>query len=287
MIDDLVRDLTGRSDVRRASAVERCAGLPEDLLLEITSRLLVQYHKQVAWRWVVFLMGAIGVVSFAYILEGNMLFAYGVFGMVIARHLQLTYRHTGRSLQGLLQNSEDKRLIPILLLKYSSTDGSGVWPQHVRVRDLGLTQLLPYVVQSDDEWWTHQMRARLAALLRSRKIDNSMTHGVLHALSEIGDNDAIHDLLPLTRLNHHHAKWPRDTQPVDDPMGVRKAAVHCVDAIRARVNIRLQQSILLRACATDVPLSCSLPRPVEHDDYRAAIELMRPASLKNPQSTQE
>src|SRR5580704_3470271 len=89
MIDDLVRDLTGHSDVRRASAVERCEGLPEDLLLDITSRLLVQYHKQIAWRWVGFLVGAIGAVSFLFALEGNLTFGYGLVGLGIAWHLEL------------------------------------------------------------------------------------------------------------------------------------------------------------------------------------------------------
>jgi hypothetical protein len=283
MIDDLVRDLTGRSDVRRASAVERCEGLPEDLLLDIISRLLAQYHKQAAWRWAEFLLGAVGIVSFAYIIQGNMLFVYGVLGLAVARHLQLTYRHTGRSLQGMLQNSEDKRLIPILLLKYSAGDGSGLRPQLTRVRDLGLTQLLPYVTQSDDEMWTPAMRARLAALLGSRNRNEKMLPCVLHALSQIGDKSALPNLLPLTLSDSEHYRGLRLRDRRSKTPGVRDAAIRCVDAIGDRVNRRVQQSVLLRPSATETPLSISLPRPVDGDYYQASLELTRPASQNNSQ----
>ena len=287
MIDDMVRDLTGRSDVRRTSAVERCSGLPEDLLLEITSRLLIRYHKQVLMQWCVYLMGAIGMVSVATLLQGNVLFAYGVVGLVIARHLQLTYRHTGRSLQGLLQNSEDKRLIPILLLKYSTPDGAAVWPQHARVRDLGLTQLLPYVAQSDNDLWTNQMRARLTALLKTPCTSNPMTFGVLHALSEVGDDAAIAKLIPLTeseREQHGLSLRSRTRIPSAE---LRAAAASCVDAIRVRVNRRMQQTVLLRACATEIPLNHSLPRSIECDEYLAALELIRPIEHGKPLPAQE
>ena len=148
LIHDLIREhLARRCDVRRASAVERCSGLPEDLLLEITSRLLVLYHKQTSWRWVALLIGAMGVVSLAYLLQGDALFIYGIMGIVAAQHLQLTSRHTGRSLHALLHASEDKRLLPILLLRYTSPGGAAPSEHHSCVRDSGLTQLLLYVVE--------------------------------------------------------------------------------------------------------------------------------------------
>lgn len=279
MIDDLVADLTGRSDVRRASAVERCAGLPEDLLLEITSRLLVQYHKQVAWRWSAFLLGAIGAVSFAYVLQGNLPFAYGIAGLAIARHLQLRYRHTGRSLQALLQNSEDKRLIPILLLRYSSRDGVGLRPQVVRFRDLGLTQLLPYVAQSDDELWTSPMRRSLASLLRSPQRNVAMTHSVLHALSEIGDEAALTGVLPLAApISNPTINDLRTNRTIS--VEVQDAASKCVEAIRNRVERRRQSAVLLRACAADVSLPVSLPRAVDGSQYSCSYELVRSADVK-------
>jgi hypothetical protein len=265
--------------VRRASAVERCGGLPEDLLFEIITRLLMQYHKQVAWRWASFLVGAVGVVSLAYLLQGNALFIYGILGLAVTQHLILTNRHTGRSLQALLQNSEDRRLIPILLMKYSTADGSAVRPQHSRVRDLGLTQLLPYVAQSDDGMWTRHMRTRLAALLRSPLKNDAMTHGIIYALSQVGDEAALPDLLQLSEPHPEHSNRAMSRHHRANPEDLREAAVECIGAIRVRVSRRLQQTILLRACATDVPLSLSLPRSIEVDAYRADLELTRPAAV--------
>ncbi len=275
MIDDLVRDLTGRSDVRRASAVERCGGLPEDLLLEITSRLLIQYHKQVTWRWAAFLMGAIGVVSFAYLLQGNSLFIYGILGLVVAQHLQLTNRHTGRSLHALLQTSEDKRLVPILLLRYTSSDGASQRTQHSRVRDLGLTQLLLYVVESDHEMWTGKMISRLTSLLRSPYRNPPMTCSVLHALGAVADETALPAIAPL--IVSRKRGWQRvnlGRGPVAEST-LSDAAIVCDAAIRDRAARRHQNAELLRACASDVSLQQSLPRAVENNGYPAVSQLMR------------
>jgi hypothetical protein len=275
MINDLVRDLTGRSDVRRASAVERCGGLPEDLLLEITSRLLIQYHKQVAWRWSVFLLGAIGVVSLAYLLQGNALFIYGILGLAVAQHLQLTNRHTGRSLHALLQSSEDKRLVPILLLRYTSPDGGTLRAQHSRVRDLGLTQLLLYVVESDQEMWTGKMLSRLTSLLRSPYKNQPMTCSVLHALGAIADETALPAIAPL--IVARKRVWPRGNLNIGRiaESDISEAASLCDAAIRERAARRHQNAELLRACGSDLSLQESLPRAVENDGYPAVSELMR------------
>jgi hypothetical protein len=276
MIDDLVRDLSGRNDIRRVSAVERCAGLPEDLLLEIMSRLLHRYHKLAAWRWAVYFLGAVGAVSFASLLQGNSSFAFGILGFAAAAHLQLTYRNTGRSLQAMMATSEDHRFIPILLLKYSPRKGAFSKPQLLRIRDLGLTQLLPYVNESDEEMWTPQMRAALTSLLRHPYRNPDLTQCALGALGEVGDDSSVARLDAIIRGDS--SATSQKPAPVSNE-AIVLAARHCKGAIQARTDRKRQQLVLLRACALDLPDRISLPRPVEPDSFSGQHELLR--SLPN------
>lgn len=258
MIDDLVRDLTGPGDHRRASAVDSCAGLPEDLLIEIIPRALRRYHRLAAWRWMAFLLGITGLVSVAYAIQGEPVLLFGgVNFMIAARHL-LCYRHAGRSLQALLTTSEDTRVVQLVLLDLSPKGAALSRPHLARMRDAALTQLLPFVSEREDEMWSRRMRRQLTALLKVR--DEELRRSVLLALAQIGDEEALPAVRQLTcarQASNGHCSAPIGGSQVT----IHDAAERCINAIVDRVRRRSYHALLLRPCHVESSVELLLPRP--------------------------
>ena len=287
IIDDLVRDLTGANDARRVDAVDRCHGLPEDMLLEILSSVLIQHHRQVAWQRSAFVIGVIGAVSLAYLTQGEFAYVYGLIGIAIAYQITKRYRHTGRSLQALLDSSEDKRLIPILLIRYTAHDGSAHRHQHVRLRDRALTQLLPHVVASDSDLWSNAMRERMNALLRRPYRNVALSTAVITALAEIGDESSLPFIESVARRRPSGRAANPQVDPTSEYEELNQAALRCVAAIRKRAISRRDPAILLRPSNMNVPLDTNLLRIVNTGEETDASELLRsplPAELRRTES---
>ena len=123
------------------------------------------------------------------------------------------------------------------------------------------------------------MQSRLVSLLHYPYRNPQLTCSVLHALSAIGDESALHAvgllIQPGSGSPHVYHKGRFGTQ-----LDLSLPAAMCDAAIRERTARRHQNAELLRACTEYICPRESLPRAAESNAYQAASELMRSVGHK-------
>lgn len=302
-LNPLVSALGSCDDSKRLYALARVSRLDADNRVRLIEKLLAEYDRAVVWepqRNV--LLSVVAGLFGMFCLGIKPCFATAVLGigvsMITVLWLQSrsAAKRLQRSLQALIADSADARLVPLCLdrrwLKNGEYDNSAK-NRSQAMRALILKNSLPLLQSRDADTWTQMRKENLLSILNAPFRDVEVTLCTLGALEQIGQNSALKPVqflakMPLPYVMACMPQVPFDKLPTltTGAERIKRAAARVLPAIEARAREEMNPRVLLRAVETPYSTPASeLLRAVEanHPDV-AANELLRPDAPDSEES---
>ncbi len=271
--------------------MEEARALPPETLLQLVRLAETKYRR----RLKIFTVLGLGLYFIVMLLVPSMLepfhLAQGfvrltqiavllIYGICLNASLMKQAR---RNLAVLLQESQDKRLVPSFLTLIKTKDGT-IDKQIAQP----LKRLLPELSKTDVREWTPKQKKALLDVLTEPFKDVELTLGVLKALERTGDESALAPVRGVAQMAVISLALKKRTNGRQKGWRMQQAAQECLAALEARIES--EGRMLLRASdASGLPLENTLVRPAEAGpDSVPAEELLRvPDAALPAQGTEE